>query len=40
MRQIIAIILDDPKAFIMDGISLLLLFACWLTIYILACFMF
>ena len=40
MKQIIAIIRDDPKAFVIDGISLLLLFACWLTIYILACLMF
>ena len=39
MKEIIDIILDDPKAFIIDGIGFLLMFAGWIALYIiLACF--
>ena len=39
MKEILDIILDDPKAFILDGIGCLAMFASWIALYIiLACF--
>ena len=39
MREILDIILEDPKAFILDGIGCLCMFAGWIALYIiLACF--
>jgi len=34
MKEIIAIILEDPKSFVLDFISLLCLFGGWLAMYI------
>ena len=39
MKEIIDIILDDPKAFVIDFIGGLFMFAGWIALYIvLACF--
>lgn len=39
MKEIIEIILEDPKAFIIDGIALLFAFGSWIALYIiLSCF--
>lgn len=39
MREILDIILEDPKAFIIDGIGFTFMFAGWVALYIiLSCF--